>query len=213
MIRRHILLVCLAVLLSCCPGAYAFTLTFDDIPAGSSLQYYSDQYGATFCEGFQVVDHSGSAWGLPHSAPNVLVWTADSSHVAQLTFGNGNLGSSGSIAPYCISSLTGYFSTDEGIVIRLYGIRNDPVYGPVPVADKWIGAAGQSWDSVRVDLRASDGGPIDYVVFDGPFSADARLGFCVDDMTITPVPEPSSLLAVLCALGCIGRLSLIRRKA
>lgn len=178
------LIACGLILAVCISGAQAYVLSFDDIPAGSNLQYYSDQYGAAFSEGFQAADHTGSAWGLPHSGTKVLVWTGDSSHPAQFTFGSGNLGGAGSIAPYSISSLSGYFSTDAGMVIRALGFRNGL---PFPVLDKQIGilAPDQSWDNVYIELRADDGGVLDYVKFEGLNSADARLGFCADDITIT----------------------------
>lgn len=188
-----VILVSMILVMSCCSAMFAYTLSFDDIPSGSDLQSYTDQYGATFSQGFIVADHTASSWGIPHSPSNVLVWNEDSSHIATLRFDKGALLGSGSVAPYSISSLSAYFSTDAGVQIRLLGFQNDV---QLPVASVWIGDPIQSWDNQLAELRADYDESIDYVVFEGPFSADARLGFCADDMTIEPVPEPSCILVL-----------------
>ena len=46
----------------------------------------------------------------------------------------------------------------------------------------------------------SEAGEIRYVHFGRVNSPDDRLGFCADDITIIPVPEPCSLLALAAAL-------------
>ena len=66
-----------AVLVVLCSAVHAYTLTFDDVPAGQSWDtYYFDHYGILF-DFLGVSDHSGSSWGPPHSGSSVLSGSDD----------------------------------------------------------------------------------------------------------------------------------------
>lgn len=163
--------------------AFAYSLSFDDIASGNNLQYYSEQYGAYFSQGFVVTDHSSSSWGTPYSGTNVLTWNGDSTHSAKLAFCDKGILSAESGESYRIHSLSGYFSTDDGIVIRMvaYGGSN----GNTQVATVEIGSTEESWNNHFVEI-SSENSDIEYIVFEGQFSTDTRLGFCVDDVNIVP---------------------------
>lgn len=74
MCKYAALLFILAVALSCVSAAGAYTLTFDDVPAGTNPLYYCTAE-TPFCAAypFAIEDHSAASWGPPHSAANVLV--------------------------------------------------------------------------------------------------------------------------------------------
>lgn len=202
MITRR-LLACAAILTLVSSAANAFTLTFDDIPSASDLNHYSDVYGVVFWPGFYLADRSESTWGLPHSGTNVLMWDGNPVFAAGLSFGNAPPDGSGSIPHYSVTLVGGYFSTELDIQLQMIGYG----LGGNPVASALIGAPGESWDNVSVEI-ASAAGEIHFVHFGWVNSPDDRLGFCVDDMTIIPVPEPSALAALLCGLGGV----LLRRR-
>jgi hypothetical protein len=61
-----------SVLLSLCSVLWAYTLTFDDLPDGSGLEYYSTLYNVQFYGSrWKSVDASGLGWCQAHS----LRWT------------------------------------------------------------------------------------------------------------------------------------------
>ncbi len=68
------------------------------------------------------------------------------------------------------------------------------------VASVDIGSPGESWNNVYAEINSPEGS-IRGVSFDGVSSPDALLHFAADDMTIVPVPEPSSLLALVTGLA------------
>lgn len=196
----RLLLLCLALTLACCQ-AQAYTLSFDDVSTGADgLSQYTDTYGIMFLPGFAVMDHSGTtwSWGHPNSGDNVLVWTGDSRYRARIEFGE--------TQRYSIRSLGAFFSTDAGIVVKMtaYHTSTDN-----PVASITIGDTESSWDNHYVEI-SSEAGDIDFIDIDGIYSADSRLGFCADDMSIAPVPEPSSVVALVSGLAS---LVLWRRRA
>ena len=185
-----------------CSGANAYTLTFDDISAGGYIDN-ATHYGAYFDGGFSVADHSDSAWGRPHSGDNVLV--------NQGIFSDGMLKFK-SIADqyelYSVYSLSAYFSTAYGkqIIITGYNLNIQN-----PVSSARIGGVGESWDNVYITFQGATGQEIDFFIFEGVDSPADLLGFCADDMTIEPVPEPSSITALGAGLISLGSI-LVRRR-
>ncbi|MEN6358310.1 MAG: PEP-CTERM sorting domain-containing protein [Armatimonadota bacterium] len=205
---KHFLLAQIALLIICCSEAYAYVMTFDDIATGSDLDYYAEQYNAYFTEGFQVTDHSACTWGSPNSGNNVLTWVGTSSQDAWLTFGNMSYGGPITVGQHSIRSLCAFFSTD-GVQVLAKAYRMDTV---TPVCIRQIGATDVSWDNEYVDLVADDGGVIDYIKFEGAYTPAARMGFCVDDINVDPVPEPSSILALVSGVIGYGGLVLKRKR-
>lgn len=177
-----------------CTRACSFTLTFDDIPEGQGLRYYGDQYGVAI-GGSYIADHSESTWGPPHSGYNVL---------RCLDIG-GSIAFKWPNKLYSAYSLGAYFSTEPGVVVRLtgYGANIED-----PIDSILVGAAGESWNNVYVQLNSQEG-RIRSAAFEGVSSPDATAHFAADDMTIVPIPEPSSLLAMG---GGLGGMLLLRRR-
>lgn len=60
----------------------------------------------------------------------------------------------------------------------------------VTAASVLIGAPGETWLNRYVEIRGGPGAPFDSLAFEGVNSPDDLRRFSVDDMTITPVPEP-----------------------
>lgn len=170
------LLVCVLCIAGCGSASYGYTLTFDDIPSGQDLGYYTTTYGVMFSKGFDVSDHSGATWGLPHSGSKVLTWTFDSKYTARIEFGESER--------YSIRSLGAFFSTDAGIVVKMTAYHTST---DTPLASVTIGDTESSWDNRYVEI-SSEAGNIDFVEIEGVYSADSRLGFCADDMSITTSP-------------------------
>ena len=201
--RRLFLFVSVVlVVLGCSPALWAYTLTFDDIPVGQDLSYYSEQYGVMWFSGFQVVDQSQFSWSQAHSGTKVLVWTntnplwavgwefgADPADFPDTSF-----------PPYNVQSVGAYFSTDMGQVLTFAGYSNSGT----AVASAIIGSSKESWQDHYVEI-VSQAGDIAFVDIIGVSSVDARLRFSLDDLTVVPVPEPSSLATFgalsLCAAG------------
>ena len=187
------LAICIMLIAIVPVPVYANMLTFDDVPSGTllyALAYSPDHY-AIFFQDFQATDHTGSAWGYPHSPPNVL--TSLGGTDSRILFGHGPG------PPWIgdpVQSVGAYFSTDAGATIRITAFHQDP-YGPlVPVTSVTIGGVGESWDNRYLAISTTPNLPFELLKFEGVNSADDLLGFCADDMTITLVPEPSSLLAL-----------------
>ena len=108
--------------------------------------------------------------------------------------------------PYSVYSLGAYFSTAPGTVIRIDGCHNS---NDQVVASMLVGSSTEAWNKRFAEIN-DPMGRIDYFMFYPVSSDDALLHWSADDMTVDPVPEPSSLLAILAGLGGCGML--LRRK-
>ena len=188
----------IVAIMLCYSMTYAsVTLTFDEFPSGTVLSD-SSYSRVSFSSDFQVTDHVGSLWGFPHSGTNVLTSTGMGWSSPHIAFGDpGHLDR--------VESLGAYFSTDTSVVIGLVAYRP----GFQEVARVLIGAPGESWNNRFVEIKAAGGLTFSMLELYGVNSPNDLLGFCLDDMTITLVPEPSSLLALAGGLGALG---LLRKK-
>ena len=206
MIKCTGLIACIVASALLCSPAYSDTLTFDDVPSGTVLRdsFYMDEYRVAFDSLFQATDHTASSWGLPHSGSNVLTWvSSEFEYGAQINFGY----FTGAYAELDdIQSVGAYFSTDVGVVVKITAHHFTPPDTGVIVTSVVIGAPGESWDNRYVEI-SSPNGPFNILVIEGVNSPAELLSFCADDMTIVPVPEPCSLVA----LGA-GLLALIARR-
>ena len=192
--------VTIAMMASLCCTAQAYVLTFDDVPIGGDpdiVLYYFTTYGIDLeFPNLEVVDHTGSQWGPPHSGNNVLV-TAEGFHNDRFTtMFKGQ-------AVWSVFSFGAFFSTEQDVVLQMVGSSNGQ-----PVTSAYIGAVGESWNNKYVEI-GSPAGDISEVDF-YPVSADAFHHFCLDDLTVIPVPEPTSLAALSLALLPIA--GVIRRR-
>jgi hypothetical protein len=194
--RNLRLFACILVLAFICSGAYAYTLTFDDIPAGQGLFYYFDQYHIMF-DGLDLSNHASSPWGPPHTGPNVLLSASASWSKFTLK------------GPYptelFASSLGAYFSTPEDALFSMEFYQYPS--GGTPITSVQIGAPGVSWSDHYVTVTPDT--PCSMVVF-RTLRLDEPFEFCLDDLTITPVPEPSSLLAL--GMGALPIAGMLRRR-
>ena len=192
--RLTILACVMAIAVLPASRACSVTLTFDDIPQGMGLEFYSIQYGIGFDRAFRTADHTGSGWGPPHSAKNVLVWDGFGGNAAGMMLKSDD-------GPLDAYSISGYFSTEPGIVIEMIGYHRTQ---DSPVASVLIGADGHSWNNVHAQISSAAG--IDIVVFwpVAPATTDALLHFCADDVTVEFVREPTSLLAVTPGLAALA---------
>ena len=194
------LITWITLILLLCSPTYAVTLTFDEIPSGWALRgseyAYSHRIGCS--EDFRVTDHVGSSWGLPRSG-NVLVSLGKPSPNTNpfILFGYYT-----DIAdPDPALSVSAYFSTKTDAMVRMTAYGQDSI-----VASMVIGAQGESWNNEPIGISTTPDLPIYGLVFEGVNSDDDLLGFCLDDMTITLVPEPSSLLVLGGGVGALGLL-------
>lgn len=195
------LFMLLVLAVGVCAQAHPYTLTFDDIPSGYGLIYYGGQYGVAMGGGWYIADHSQSTWGPPHSGNNVLrYWWDYLGTDAYISFKSYQRPS------YSVYSLGAYFSTEAGALLRMTAYDKNMN----PIALSQIGTLDGSWDNVYAEVRSTQGS-IWGVGFEGVSSPDALFHFAADDMTIVPVPEPSSLLALAGGLGALG-FPLIRRR-
>lgn len=179
--------------------AYPCTLTFDDM-SGHVANYYMGAYGISFSSGFSAVDHSGSTWGPPRSGSNVLIWAYPGYNSNSYGMGFKKYGPWPQPSyPLYAHSVGGYFSTEMGVVLEMRAYQFS-LYDE-PVASALIGASGESWASVYVQIGSLQTiGMVEFV----PVTADALSHFSADDITVDFVPEPSSLLALVAGLGGLG---------
>ena len=198
--------ILLTVVALFCPAiANAFTISFDEVSAGSTLYYYNTYVnGVGFGEGFVIADHSTYTWGPPNSGTNVLGWNGANRDYARIVFGY-SAPSEGNIIN--AQRVGAYFSTAPGVVVRMTGYKTN---NDASIVDVLIGSSSESWNNKYVELYSATG-DIDSIQFDAVSSPDARLGFWMDDLTITPVPEPSSLAALTLGILPLAGCALRRR--
>lgn len=204
--KLPLFVVCAFLLVSAASVSGAVTMTFDDIPQGWGLGYYSSPYGGTgwgvnWDSGFHVADHAQSTWGPSHSGTKVLAWVDPgfSSNAYGFTLKRWWLSPA---EVFHVSCVGGYFSTQPGVVLEMIGYRGSL---DNPVASATIGATTGGWENVYLEICSAGG--ISMVEF-RPLTADALLGFCADDIFI---PEPSSLLALTAGVGAMGAAMRRRR--
>jgi hypothetical protein len=107
-----------------------------------------------------------------------------------------------------IQSVGAYFSTDMGTTVRITAYHHmSGTY--VAVTSTVIGAPGESWNNRYVEITSPQS-PFDMLAFEGVNSPDDLLGFCADDMNITYIPEPSSLLTLAGGMASLGGFALRR---
>ncbi len=121
----------------------------------------------------------------------MLMWDGNPIYAAGLRFGNAPPDGTGDIPHYNVTLVGGYFSTQLDIQIQMVGYGQ----GGVPFTSALIGAPGESWNNVYVEIT-SHAGEIRYVNLQGVNSPDDKRGFCVDDITVVPVPEPTAFAAL-----------------
>jgi hypothetical protein len=202
--------VYIAVIMLCCSAAYSVTLTFDDIPSGTVLgDSYAYNNRVCFMEYFQATDHTSCTWGAPHSGNNVLSLSGNILVNPLISFGR----YTGTYAqPDSIQSVGAYFSTQLGVMVKITAYYDDYFsHTIVPITNVVIGDANDSWNNRYVEI-SSPGVVFNHLEFEGVNSTSDLLGFCADDMTITPVPEPSSILALIGGIAGIGGFALRRRR-
>jgi hypothetical protein len=193
-------------------AANAYTLTFDEFPSGTELydSFYYDVYGAAFGSGFKAVDHTASTWGVPNSMKNVLRWDGDYLFTPGLWFGRFT---PSSVELYDISSVGAYFSTQPDAMVKITAYYNDSnEHTSTLVTSIVIGAEGESWTNRYVEIN-SPNDPFNRLEFEYINSISDLRGFCADDMTVTPVPEPSSVLALVGGIAGLGGFALRRRRS
>ena len=210
MLTKSVVFVGMILLL--CSVTLGMTLDFDGIPSGTMLHMsnYAYSHKVFFTSDFRATDHAGWSWGLPHSPANVLTSVGRPSPNTDPLIGFGYYVTGGS-DPDCVLSVAAFFSTQTDAMVRVTAYRRG-VYDYEPVDSKVVGAIGESWDNTRVVLSTTPDLPFELIRFQGVNSDNDLLGFCLDDMTITLVPEPSSLLALAGGLMGLGALGLLRRR-
>ena len=177
-------------------------MTFDDIPAGKDLLYYTDTYGVSFFGGCQVTDHSQSAWGTPNSGANVVTWNPNPLAAAGFGFGSELRGHE--YPQYTTRTVGAYFGTEQGMVLQMVGYRTNGTLVTAPIGD-----TNSAWSNQYVQIM-STAADIAFVHIRAVTPSDARYHFCMDDLMITNVPELSPLAARLAGLAGFG--AIIRRR-
>lgn len=205
--RRTVLVSAIVSQLLCCftLAASAYTLSFDDISAGGGLASYGEQYGAFFGSDWEVADGIQSGWGQPHSGANVAVWNGPPDHGATAWFGYKVRGEAFEVG---VQSLGAYVSTRVGATLRMVGYATSPWREVAAVS---VGDSNQSWSDRYVEMSSKAAG-IEWLVFEPVGPLDARNQFCMDDLTVTPVPEPSSLVALCVGAGALVAVARRRRR-
>jgi len=205
------LLITMAIVVSWASAAGAYTVTFDEVAPGTNPQNYQDT-STPFCPGpeFAIEDHSNASWGPPRSGTNVMVCEALGGEIRLIAgpFGSTDLGT-----PINAVLFGAYFSTPPGaeVMMTLYKRATG---GLSPLASMIIGSQNEAWSNQYVSYASPTGDIYDirFDLWSLPMHPSATPGlFCVDDMTITPVPEPSSLAALVCGLAGVAGIVVRRR--
>jgi hypothetical protein len=105
------------------------------------------------------------------------------------------------------SSFSAYFGTPKDAFFSMEFYRY--VTDSAPITIFQIGAPGVSWSDHYVTVTPDT--PFSMVVF-RTLRLDEPFEFCLDDLTITPVPEPSSLLALGMGALPLAGMRLRRRR-
>lgn len=205
--RNQVFFVSIVIFLFCCCSTlWAYTLTFDDIPTGQNLSYYYDCYGIVL-DGGSVTDSTALSWASPHSGTYVLAWDGNPYYDVYIAFGSDPNDYPGSkFLPYNVSAVGAYFCTEPGAVLKMEGFRHNGTVAATALIDNTDGNLTDRY--VEINSALSD---IAYVHIYGT-SSPSRPSFCLDDLTITTVPEPSSLLALFGGLASISGLVIRRRQ-
>ena len=194
----------------CCLQAQAYlpappspyTVTFDDIPPGADLSHYDEEYGLSLVPGWEVAEHSET---------NVLVWRGNPNFGAGFGFGHDPTDyPETTYLPYTVRLVGAHFSTEPGVLLEMIGYSRGAM--PMAIASASIGSPTESWTDRYVEIF-SETGDIAYVYISGVNSQEDRYHFSIDDLTISLVPEPSSLLALGGGLGAVGGLALRKRRS
>ena len=140
---------------------------------------------------------------ISRNTSNVLIYTGGPPDLRpSLAFGHFSIHGA---QPYSVSLVSAYFSTYSGAVVRVTAYD-----GNEAVVSVLIGGDSQSWNNKLVEI-SSPGKTFHELIFEGVNSPEDILHFCMDDMSVTPIPEPSSLLALLAGLGGFGGMIWRRR--
>jgi len=196
----------MALLTLSCTEMLAVTLAFDDVPSGAMLAYmsYGNPSRVFFSEDFRATNHAESDWGLPHSPDNVL--TTVGSQYSQISFG---YFTHSHAAFDSVQSVRAYSGTRAGAKVRITAYRYP---GLQEVASIVIGGESEAWSDIPIEISATTDMPFQMLKFEGVNSPNDLTGFCLDDMTITLIPEPSSLLALGGGLMGLAGLAVRRRR-
>lgn len=212
--KRSIFCIVVTIMLMSCCVLNAATLTFDEVPSGTDLvgsPFYNNNYRVWFISPFQAIDNTNSKWGPPHSGANVLAWNSNGEGLSL-----GGRISFGYTTPEWavsddITSVSAYFSTKPNVIIKVTAYNWSAPGTLTPVASAIIGASGESWNNRYVEV-ANPGHVFNMIWIEGVNSQDDLLGFCLDDMTVTPVPEPSSMLVLASGIAGLGGIAFKRKR-
>jgi len=147
--------------------------------------------------GWEVVGSAAHGWGTPHSGTQAAIWNGNP------LFGTGWGFGVDAVSEYTVRSVGAYFTTAPGVVLEMCGFEAGNL---ITVR---IGDTDGSWTNRYAEIN-SPTGRIAFVYIVGISSPDARYHFAMDDLTVVPVPEPSSLAALLAGVAGFG--AVLRRR-
>jgi hypothetical protein len=200
--RKLVLLISIALAVSCCSSSlWAYTVTFDDTPIGQDLSYYHQQHGLRMY-GWEVIDSVTSGWGTPQSGTQAAVWNGDPRFALGFSFYFVD-----GVSEYTAQSVGAYFTTKPGVVLEM---RGHTASGAIITTT--IGDINGSWSNHYVEINSAMG-DIRFVHIAGLNSPDEQYHFAMDDLTIEPVPEPSSIFALVGGIAGLGGFALRRRRS